>query len=90
MKVQRTLRKIKDKIPSLLYSKIYPTGSSTGGFYGTAKLHKVKNNGTVEDLPLTPIISNIRTATYKLAKYLAHTLKPLGQSHTQPKVVNCL
>ena len=25
-KVQRTLRKIKDKIPSLLYSKIYSTG----------------------------------------------------------------
>ena len=25
-KVQKTLRKIKDKIPSLLYSKIYPTG----------------------------------------------------------------
>ena len=29
-KVQRTLSKIKDKIPSLLYSKIYPTGSSPG------------------------------------------------------------
>ena len=26
-KVQRTLRKIKDKIPTLPYSKIYPTGS---------------------------------------------------------------
>ena len=41
-KVQRTLRKIKDKYPSLLYSKIYPTGSSPGRFYGTAKLHKLK------------------------------------------------
>ena len=82
-KVQRTLRKIKDKIPALLYSKLYPTGSSPGLFYGTAKLHKVKDNGTVEDLPLRQIISNIRTATYELAKYLAQTLKPLGQSqHT--------
>ena len=78
-KVQRTLRKIKDKIPALLYSKIYPTGSSPGRFYGTAKLHKVKDNGTVEDLPLRPIISNIRTATYELAKYFAQILKPLGQ-----------
>ena len=40
----------------------------------------VKDNGTVEDLPLRPIISNIRTATYELAKYLAQILKPLGQS----------
>ena len=66
-KVQRTLRKIKDKIPALLYSKVYPTRSSPGRFYGTAKLHKVKDNGTVEDLPLRPIILNIRTATYELA-----------------------
>ena len=66
-KVQRTLRKIKDKIPALLYLKLYPTGSSPGLFYGTAKLHKVKDNGTVEDLPLRPIILNIRTATYELA-----------------------
>ena len=66
-KVQRTLRKIKDKIPVRLYSKIYPTGSSPGRFYGTVKLHKVKDNGTVEDLPLRPIILNIRTATYELA-----------------------
>ena len=78
-KVQRTLRKIKDKIPALLYSKVYPTRSSPGRFYGTAKLHKVKDNGTAEDLPLRPIISNIRTATYELAKYLAQTLKPVGQ-----------
>ena len=79
-KVQRTLRKIEDKIPALLYSKMYPTGSSSGRFYGTATLHKVKDNGTVEDLPRRPIISNIRTATYELAKYSAQILKPLGQS----------
>ena len=35
-KVQETLSKIKGKIPSLLYSKIYPIGSSPGRFYGTA------------------------------------------------------
>ena len=79
-KLQRTLTKIKDKIPALLYSKIYPTGSSPGRFYGTTKLHKVKDNGTVEDLTLRPIISNIRTDTYELAKYLDQILKPQGQS----------
>ena len=79
-KVQRTLRKIKDKIPALLYSKIYPTGSSPGLFYGTGKFRKVKGNGNVEDLLLRPIISNIRTATYELAKYLAKILKLLDQS----------
>ena len=79
-KLQRTLRKIKDKILALLYSKIYPTRSSPGRFYGTAKLNKVKDNGTVEDLTLRPIISIIRTDTYELAKYLDQILKPRGQS----------
>ena len=37
-------------------------------------------NGTVEDLPLRPAISNIIAATYELAKYLAQILKPIGQS----------
>ena len=41
-KIQRTLGKIKDKIPSLLSSKIYPTVLSPCRFYGTTKLHKVK------------------------------------------------
>ena len=62
-KVQRILRKIKNKLPSFVYSKIYPTGSSPGKFYGTAKLHKVSNNSTVEHLPLRAVISNIGTAT---------------------------
>ena len=74
-KVQRTPRKIKDKTPSLLYSKIYPTGSSPDPFYGTAKLHKLKDNGTIYDLPFRPNTLNIGTAMYELAKYLAQTLK---------------
>ena len=78
-KVQWTLRKIKDKILSLLYSKIYPAGSSLGQFYSTSKLQKVIDNGTVEDLPLRPIFWYISTASYELAKYLAQILKPLGQ-----------
>ena len=79
-KVQRTMRKIKNKLPSFVYSKIYLTRSLPGNFYGTAKLHKVSNKSTVEHLPLRPIISNIGTATYDLVKYLAQLLKPLSES----------
>ena len=61
--------------------KIYLTGSFPGKFYGTAKLHKVPNNGTVDQLPLKPIISNIGMAAYNLAKYLVQLLKPLSKSH---------
>ena len=34
-KVQRTLRKIKNKLPSFVYSEIYPTGSLPRKFYRT-------------------------------------------------------
>ena len=73
-KVQGTLRKIENKLPSFLYSNIYLTGSTPRKYYGTTK---VSNNSTVKQLPLRPIISNIGTATYNLAKYLAQLLKPL-------------
>ena len=63
-KVQRTLRKIKQKLPPDDCAKLYPTGSSLGKFYGTAKVHKLSINDTVEELPLRPIISNLNTATY--------------------------
>ena len=79
-KVQRTLKKIKNKLRSFVYSKIYPTGSSPGKFYGAVKLHKVSNNRTVEHLPLRPITSNIGTAAFDLAKYLAQLLKLLRAS----------
>ena len=79
-KVQRTLRKVKTKLPSNIFSKVYPTGSSPGKLYGTAKIHKIDTNEKVNDLPIRPIISNIETATYHLAKYLAHLLKPLSES----------
>ena len=37
-------------------------------------------NGTVDDPLLRPIISNIRTASYHVAKYLGKMLSPLSQS----------
>ena len=80
-KAKRILRKIANKLPSFVYSKIYHTASLARKFYGTAKLRKVSNNSTIEHLPLRPITSNIRImTTYDLAKYLAQLLKPLSKS----------
>ena len=60
--------------------RIYPTGSAPSKFYGTVKKHKIPVNGTINDLLLRPIISNIGTASYQLAKYLAKLLSPLSTS----------
>ena len=71
---------IKHKLSKQDYIRLYPTGSAPGKFYGTAKKHKMPINGTIEDLPLRPIVSNIGTASYHLAKYLAKILSPLSKS----------
>ena len=79
-KVQYTLRKIKQKLPTDVYATLYPTGSSPRNFYGTAKVHKLAINNIVEELPLRPIILNLNTATYQLARYLVKILSPLSLS----------
>ena len=79
-KIQKTVRKIKNNLSETEYKTIYPTGSAPGKFYGTAKIHKIKDYETVDNLPLRPIISNIGTSSYNLAKYLAKLLSPLGKS----------
>ena len=71
---------MKLKLPSNIYTKIYPTGSLPGKFYGTAKIHKLSRNDTINELPLRPIVSNICTATCHLSKYLAELLSPLSES----------
>ena len=43
-------------------------------------MHKISENDTVDELPIRPIVSNIRTVTYNLSKYLAKLLLPLSQS----------
>ena len=60
--------------------RLYPTGSAPARIYGTAKLQKLKNDSTVDDLPVRPIIPNINTASYQFAKYLAQLLSPLSTS----------
>ena len=61
------------------YLHLYPSGSCPGKFYGTANLRKISENNTVDELPIRPIVSNIGTATYNLAKHLAKALSPLSQ-----------
>ena len=80
-KIQRAIRGIKSKLPDDKYKLLYPTGSIPGRFYGTAKIHKLKEDDYhVDNLPIRPIVSNIGTASYQLAKYLAQLLRPLSIS----------
>ena len=77
-KIQRSIGKIKKNVTKQGYSRLYPTGSWPVKFYSAAKGHKL--GSSVDDLPLRPIISNTRTASYQLAKYLAKFLSPLSKS----------
>ena len=54
-------------------------------FYGTSKIHKLPVNGGINELPIRPIVSNLNTATYSLAKYLSKLLSPLRQSRNTVK-----
>ena len=79
-KIQRILRKMKNRLLPLEYLRLYPSGSCPRKFYGTAKVHKISENDTVDEPPIRPIVSNIGTATYDLTKYLAKLLSPFSQS----------
>ena len=63
-KIQRTLRKMKSRFTLQEYNKFYPTGSNADKLYGTAKIHKLPESGTVDQLQLRAIISNIGPASY--------------------------
>ena len=67
------------------YKKLYPTGSCPSKFYGTAKMHKLPVKGGINELPICPIVSNLSTATYVLAKYIFKLLSPLQQSRNMVK-----
>ena len=68
-KIQRILRKIKNRLSPKDYYQLYPTVSWAGKFYGTANIHELRLDGFIDNLPVIPIISNIGTASYQLAKY---------------------
>lgn len=62
------------------YKQLFPSGSSPGKLYGTAKKHNPSNDGNVKKSPIWPIISNISAPTYHLAKYLSKLISPLSIS----------
>ena len=62
--IQRVLQKIKNKLTIQEYYRLYPTESCPGKFYRTARIHKLKLNDKVDQLPIRLIVSNIGTATY--------------------------
>ena len=54
-----------------------------GLFYGTPKAHKPQKQQQqkrLEELTVTPVISNFGTATYEIVKYLNKLLTPLRKS----------
>ena len=79
-KLQQVIRKLKPKLLPTIYSNIYPSTSCPGKFYGTAKIHKMSPNDSVQHLSIQPIVSNIGTATNHLSKYLVSLLTPLSES----------
>ena len=80
-KVQSKLRQMKTKFNEQDYTRLYPSGSQPGLFFGLAKVHKLKEGqNTVDHLPLRPVISNIGTTTYQISKHLTKLLTPLTKS----------
>ena len=63
-KVKQTLWKIKLKLPEQEYKKLYLTEYCPGKFHGAAKIHKLSVNDGINNLPIRPIVSKLKTATY--------------------------
>ena len=79
-KIQPILRKMKNRLSPQKYLRLYTSGSCPGKFYGRAEVQKISENDTVYEIPMRSIVSNIRTATCNLSKYLAKLLSLLSQS----------
>ena len=78
--VHNVLRKVRSKFSLNEYKQLYPTRSSSEKFYQTAKILKLTQGVQVKKLLIKPIVSNIDTATYRLAKHLAELLSQLNTS----------
>ena len=72
--------KLKQNFPQIFIRKYNQQVSHPENYTEIAKIHKIDTSRKVEDLPITPTVSNIGTATYHLAKYLAQLLKPFSES----------
>ena len=79
-KIQRSIRKIKNKLTEQEYRGLYQTGSSLEKFYSTAKQIKGRNDRFIwpillsDGISLRPVFSNAGTASYQLVKYLVKLL----------------
>ena len=54
---------MKFKFTEQEYYKLYPSGWNAEKFYDTAKIHKLKQGGAVEQLSLQPMVSNCGTVS---------------------------
>ena len=75
-RITEVLKKLKEKqqISEKKYKDLHPFGSKPGILYGRAKIHKPIEDGVP---PFRPILSDIGTITYKLAKFFVPLLAPL-------------
>ena len=71
---------MKSRLTLQEYIKVYPTGSNAGKVCNTAKIRKLPESRTVDQLSLRPIVSNIGTASYYLAKHIGKMLVSLSKS----------
>ena len=84
LRISKILRELVEKgsLSKDLYEKLNPTGSQPSIMYGLSKVHKP----TVNNVPkLRPIMSAIKTPTYKLAQYIVELLKPFTSNEYTAK-----
>ena len=72
-KINRFLSTLKDRLGESLYNTLHASGSRPGVLHGQPKVHKIGN-------PIRPIISNIGTFNYNLAKFLVPLLAPFTKN----------
>ena len=84
-KIQQVLTKTRSEFSEQEQKRLNSTASAPARFYGAAKIHKLKNDRAVDEIPIPPIISNINTASYQFAKYLAKILSRLSISESTVK-----
>ena len=75
-RIVSVLKKLKDnnQISDKKCQELHPVGSRPGILYGLAKIHKPIEDGVP---PFRPILSDIGTPTYKIAKFFVPLLAPL-------------
>ena len=75
LRISKALRILKNNgsLTENTYEQLNPTGTQPSVMYGLSKIHKPAINNIPK---LRPILSAIKSPTYKLSKYLNDILKP--------------